>query len=233
MTRIEAAHLRRVHRRGPNEVAALDDVSLDVHPGEFITISGPSGSGKSTLLQVLGLIDRPTSGTLLIDGSDTSGFSDDARARCRRTTFGFVFQSFLLLPGLSAWENVAIPELLDGRSLRSVQVRARSLLDDVGLADRHDHAPGELSGGEQQRVAIARALIADPSVVFADEPTGALDRASSGMVLSLLRSLTVERGRSLVVVTHDPTIAASPGATRVELQDGRRLDQATPIGKEA
>ncbi len=226
MTTLEASHLQRVHRRGSTEVVALDDVSLDVTPGELITISGTSGSGKSTLLQLLGLIDRPTRGTLLIDGVDTAQLSDDARAGLRRSRFGFVFQSFLLLPGLSAWENVAIPLVLDGRSLAATRDRACRLLTQVGLADRIDHAPEDLSGGEQQRVAIARALMADPSVVFADEPTGALDQTSSTMVLSLLRAFTVDQGRSLVVVSHDPAIANSAGATRVELIDGRRAHQA-------
>ena len=224
MIEIRAEQLRRVHHRGTKEIVALSDVSLTIEPGEFVTISGPSGSGKSTLLHLLGLIDRPTSGRLVIDNVDTDDLSDDQRAERRRRTFGFVFQSFLLLPGLAAWENVALTELLDGKPLRSQRDRALQLLGEVGLADRWDHPPHELSGGEQQRVAVARALMADPAVVFADEPTGALDQANSASVLELLHELTVDRGRSLVVVTHDPNVAALSGATAIRLSDGRIAD---------
>lgn len=221
MVEIEAKHLRRVHRRGTREVVALDDVSLTVTAGADITIVGSSGSGKSTLLQLLGLIDRPTSGTVRLDGTDTGAMTDDERSLVRRRTFGFVFQSFLLLPGLSAWENVALAELLEGHRLRAHRDRALSLLDEVGLADRSDHAPHELSGGEQQRVAVARALMADPAVVFADEPTGALDQATSSRMVRLLRSLTVERGRSLVMVTHEEHLAVRSDTRVVRLTDGR------------
>lgn len=154
-----------------------------------------------------------------------STFNDDERSRCRRSTFGFVFQSFQLLPGLSAWENVAVPRLLDGVRLNSLRESARALLAEVGLEDWIEHRPHELSGGEQQRVAIARALIAGPSVVFADEPTGALDQANSAAVIALLRRLTVDAGRTLVLVTHDPAIANLPGAQRVDLRDGRIVSE--------
>ncbi len=233
MRSLHGENLRRVHRRGSREVVALDDVTLTVGPGQFVTIAGPSGSGKSTLLQLLGLIDQPSSGTVRLGGTDTAELTDDERSELRRRAFGFVFQSFLLLPGLSAWENVALPELLDGRSLRSCRARALELLDEVGLADRWDHPPHELSGGEQQRVAIARALVGDPQVVFADEPTGALDQASSENVIAVLRRLTVERGSSLVVVTHDLGIASHADATVVTLRDGRLTDEplrASPQG---
>lgn len=206
-------------------MVALDGVSLTIAAGELVTITGPSGSGKSTLLHLLGLIDRPTGGTLRLDGADTAELSDDQRAEIRRRLFGFVFQSFLLLPGLAAWENVALTELLDGNSLRTQRTRALQLLDEVGLADRWDHPPHELSGGEQQRVAIARALMADPAAVFADEPTGALDQSNSAAVMSVLRELTVDRGRSLIVVTHDPTVASHADARIVELRDGRVTDE--------
>ncbi|WP_419552916.1 ABC transporter ATP-binding protein [Candidatus Poriferisodalis sp.] len=225
---IHAMNLRRVHRRDTHDIVALDDVSLDVHPGEFVTVTGPSGSGKSTLLHLLGLIDNPTAGTLRIDDVDTASLSDDQRSEFRRRTFGFVFQSFLLLPGLAAWENVALAELLDGKSLRTQRARALALLDDVGLADRSDHPPHELSGGEQQRVAIARSLMTDPEVVFADEPTGALDQANSASILALLKGLTIDRRRSLVVVTHEPAIATSAGARIISLRDGRVADDPVP-----
>ncbi|WP_419932155.1 ABC transporter ATP-binding protein [Candidatus Poriferisodalis sp.] len=225
---LHATNLRRVHQRGSHDIVALDDVSLDIRPGEFLTVTGPSGSGKSTLLHLLGLIDSPTAGTLRIDGVDTATLSDDERSGFRRRVFGFVFQSFLLLPGLSAWENVATAELLDGRPLRTQRARALALLDEVGLADRWDHPPDELSGGEQQRVAIARSLMPDPQVVFADEPTGALDQSNSASILSLLRSLTVDRGRSLVVVTHEPAIATSAEARVLNLRDGRIAEGPVP-----
>ncbi|WP_420623569.1 ABC transporter ATP-binding protein [Candidatus Poriferisodalis sp.] len=225
---LDAMNLKRVHRRGAQEIVALDDVSLDIGPGEFVTVTGPSGSGKSTLLHLLGLIDKPTAGTLCINGVDTAGLSDDQRSAFRRRTFGFVFQSFLLLPGLAAWENVALAELLDGKPLRTQRHRALALLDDVGLTDRSDHPPHELSGGEQQRVAIARSLMTDPEVVFADEPTGALDQANSASILALLKELTIDRGRSLVVVTHEPAIATSAGARIISLRDGRVADDPVP-----
>ncbi len=222
MTELTAAHLTRIHHRGGQDLRALDDVSLTIAPGSFTVVTGASGSGKSTLLHLLGLLDRPTSGSVLLDGADTAALSDDDQARLRRTTFGFVFQSFHLLTGLTAGENVALPRLIDGSPLRTVRRRAEELLAEVGLADRIDHRPDELSGGEQQRVAIARALVADPSIVFADEPTGALDQASSARVVDLLRRLVVGRGRSLVLVTHNAAIAATPGADRIGLRDGQR-----------
>ena len=223
---LHATKLRRVHRRGTHEIVALDDVSLGIAPGEFVTVTGPSGSGKSTLLHLLGLIDKPTAGTLRFDGLDAAALSDDQRSEFRRRTFGFVFQSFLLLPGLAAWENVAIAELLDGKPLRTQRNRALALLDEVGLADRSAHPPHELSGGEQQRVAIARSLMVDPAVVFADEPTGALDQANTTSVMSVLQELTVHRGKSLVVVTHEPAIATSADATVIRLRDGRVAEDA-------
>ncbi len=173
------------------------------------------------MLQLLGLLDHPTGGRVLLDDVDTSTMSEDERARLRRTMFGFVFQSFQLMPGLCAWENVALPKLLDGKRLRSQRKAAEILLAEVGLSDRVDHRPSDLSGGEQQRVAIARALMTDPAVVLADEPTGALDQTSSRQVIDLLERVTVQRGRSLVLVTHDPDIAGRAGARQVLLRDGR------------
>lgn len=216
-----AVNLSRTHRRGTTEVTALADATLRIPPGSFFTVTGPSGSGKSTLLQLLGLLDRPTGGRVTIDGVDTSTLGDDEQARQRRTNFGFVFQSFHLLPGLTAWENVAMPRLLDGVSLKASRGPAIEFLNEVGLGERADHRPSELSGGELQRVAIARALIAQPGVVLADEPTGALDQTTSGEIIELLVRLTIDRGRTLVIVTHDPTIASHPRATNVRLRDGR------------
>ena len=212
--------LSRSFPRGQTKVEALRNVSLSIGDGEFVTITGPRGSGKSTLLQLLGLLDRPTAGELFVDDVDADAMTDDERSRHRRTRFGVVFQSFQLLPGLSAWENVALPKLLDGERLGSLQSKALELLAEVGLADRAQHRPAELSGGEQQRVAIARSLIANPSFVFADEPTGALDQKASAAVVDLLRRLTVDNSRTLILVTHDPTIAASRGARNIALLDG-------------
>jgi putative ABC transport system ATP-binding protein len=213
-------HVGRDHLRGNHTVTSLNNVSITIPDGSYVTISGPSGSGKSTMLQLLGLLDHPTSGKVLLDGVDTSTLSEDERAVLRRTKFGFVFQSFQLMPGLSAWENVALPLLLDGKKLRSVRPEAEALLAQVDLSDRIEHRPADLSGGEQQRVAIARSLMVEPSVVLADEPTGALDQATSQTVIELLERLTVGQGRSLILVTHDPGIAQRPSARQIGLRDG-------------
>ena len=223
MTELQVVDVRRFHQQGRTEVRSVDGVSLTIPAGSFFTVTGPSGSGKSTLLQLLGLLDVPTSGRVLLDGADVTLLDDDARAQLRRTAFGFVFQSFHLLPGLTAWENVALPRMLDGKRLRDVREKAQLLLAEVGLEQRAEHRPDALSGGEQQRVAIARALVADPQVVLADEPTGALDQDSSAMVIELLERLTVGFGRSLVLVTHDPALAKR-GAKQVRLRDGKVLD---------
>ncbi len=223
MTELKAVDVHRHHRRGETEIRSVDGISLTIPAGSYMTVTGPSGSGKSTLLQVLGLLDSPTSGSVLLDGVDVGALDDDARALLRRTAFGFVFQSFHLLPGLTAWENVALPRMLDGRRLRHVREKAEGLLADVGLGHRSEHRPDALSGGEQQRVAIARALIADPQLVLADEPTGALDQESSATVISLLERLTIDVGRTLVLITHDPAIAER-GARQVRLRDGRILE---------
>jgi putative ABC transport system ATP-binding protein len=223
VTELKAVDVCRYHHQGGAEVRSVDGISLTVPFGAFFTVTGPSGSGKSTLLQIFGLLDAPTSGHVYIDGADVTLLDDDARARLRRTAFGFVFQSFHLLPGLTAWENVALPRMLDGRRLRDVRDKAQELLAEVGLEHRANHRPDSLSGGEQQRVAIARALVADPDVVLADEPTGALDQESSTTVIDLLERLTTGSGRSLVLVTHDLVIAAR-GARQVRLRDGKVLD---------
>jgi putative ABC transport system ATP-binding protein len=220
MGTLKLQQVGRKHARGSHEIVSLDNVSLSIEPGSYVTITGPSGSGKSTMLQLLGLLDRPTSGTVLLDDVDTVGLTEDERAVLRRKEYGFVFQSFHLMPGLTAWENVAMPLVLDGRKLAVCKEQAVALLADVELADRSDHRPADLSGGEQQRVAIARSLIAEPAVVLADEPTGALDQTTSGMVIALLEKLTVGKGRSLILVTHDATIAGRHGARQIGLRDG-------------
>ena len=198
---------------------ALADVSLEVHAGEFVCITGASGSGKTTLLNILGCLDRPTTGTYRIAGADATTLSSDDLAGLRRETFGFVFQNYSLLESATACGNVELPGTYARIAAKGRRRRARGILESVGLGDRVDHRPSELSGGEQQRVAIARALMNDAQVILADEPTGALDTAQSEEVLALLEQLA-ERGHAVILVTHDPSVAAR-GHRRVELADGR------------
>ncbi|MEA2296278.1 MAG: putative transport system ATP-binding protein [Solirubrobacteraceae bacterium] len=212
--------LSRTYRQGDRTVEALAGVSLEIGAGEHVSITGPSGSGKTTLLQLLGALDRPTGGTLRFDGADVAGMADKQLTALRLSRLGFVFQQFNLVPTLSARANVeaALDPLRLGR--RERRARATARLDDVGLAGRAGHLPSQLSGGEQQRVAIARALATEPAVVLADEPTGNLDRASADVVADLLASLAGEHGRTVVVVTHDPELAARAPRV-VRLADGR------------
>ena len=215
------------YRRGTQTVRALDDVSLTVDAGEFVSVLGPSGSGKSTLLHLMGALDTPSAGHVRIGGIDVAALSDDELTDLRRHRLGFVFQFFNLLPTLSAWENVAVPLLLDGRRLRSLKREAAPLLDALGLGHRLDHRPAELSGGELQRVAIARALVADPIVVLADEPTGNLDSETGAGVLDVLRRSCAERGAAVVMVTHDQRGAAAADRS-VHLVDGRVVAPVAP-----
>jgi putative ABC transport system ATP-binding protein len=212
----------RVFGKGDGQVRALDGVSLEIEAGTFTAIMGPSGSGKSTLLQVAAGLDRPTHGSVRLDGHELSELSERGLARLRRERIGFVFQNFNLLGALTAEQNVALPSRLAGRRLPRGAVR--DALDRVGLAERRRHRPAQMSGGQQQRVAIARALVSEPSVIFADEPTGALDSGSARSVLELLRE-TIDGGDgTLVMVTHDPSAAA--WADRVIfMADGR------PVGE--
>jgi len=209
--------VRKIHRRGRGEVRALDGVDLEIRRGEWLAVTGPSGSGKSTLLHVLGLLDRPTEGRYILDGRDTAGLDDAAASRLRGRSLGFVFQDFHLLPEETALRNVMLPLLYAGTP--GPREKARAALEGVGLADRIDHRPGELSGGEQQRVAIARALVKDPLLVLADEPTGNLDSATGGKVLELLAALH-GRGITLVVVTHEHSVA-DRAQRRIEVRDGK------------
>jgi putative ABC transport system ATP-binding protein len=208
----------RVFGRGDGQVRALDGVTLSMAPGTFTAIMGPSGSGKSTLLQIAAGLDRPTQGRVHLDELELNELSERELARLRRERLGFVFQSFNLLGALTAEQNVALPARLAGRRLRRSAVR--DVLRRVGLDDRRGHRPAQLSGGQQQRVAIARALVGEPSVMFADEPTGALDTRAGRAVLALLRETIDESGATLVMVTHDPSAAA--WADRVVfMADGR------------
>ncbi|MGW1627218.1 ATP-binding cassette domain-containing protein [Streptomyces sp. NPDC002172] len=224
---MDAINLRSVSRRhgsGDRAVTALDEVSLDFPRRTFTAVMGPSGSGKSTLLQCAAGLDRPTSGSVTLGGTELTGLSETKLTLLRRERVGFVFQAFNLLPSLTAEQNVALPLRLAGR--RPPRARVREVLDRVGLADRARHRPGELSGGQQQRVALARALITRPDVLFGDEPTGALDSRAGHTVLTLLRAMVDDEGRTTVMVTHDP-VAASYADRVVFLVDGRVVGELT------
>jgi len=208
---------------GKRQVVALDAVDLSVARGEMVAIIGPSGSGKSTLLNLVGGLDRPTSGQVTVDGRRLSGLSDDELTRVRRDTIGFIFQFFNLLPSLSGFENVALPLHLRGWPRRKTEARARELLELVGLRARADHLPDELSGGERQRVAIARALSIYPPLLLADEPTGNLDTHTGAEILELIRDLHGRLGATVLVVTHDLIVARSSERT-ITLRDGRIVE---------
>jgi len=201
-------------------VTAVRDVDLAVSEGEFLAITGTSGSGKSTLLHMLGGITRPSAGRVLLEGTDLASLDDDALAEIRRRRIGFVFQRYNLLPELTLSEDVALPLVLDGTAQARCEAAAREALEAVGMGHRIHHRPDALSGGEQQRGAIARALVTEPAIVLADEPTGALDSANSANVLELLQRLVRERGQTVIMVTHDTSIAEAAGRI-VRMRDGR------------
>jgi putative ABC transport system ATP-binding protein len=214
---IESHSLVKTYRMGKILVDALRGVSLEVQRGEVIAIMGPSGSGKSTLMNILGCLDRPTSGEYILDGENVSRLSDNKLAAIRNRKVGFIFQSFNLLPRVSALENVELPLRYSGKNHH--RQRAKEALDAVGLSDRLKHRPSELSGGQQQRVAIARALVNNPAIVMADEPTGNLDSKSGREIMELLLSLNRERSMTVIIVTHDPAIASQTQRI-VSLRDG-------------
>ncbi len=225
--RIELRQLTRRLPSGDRELTILDHVDLTIEPGEFVAVLGPSGSGKSTLLALMAGLDRPTSGEIRIDGAPIQAMSEDELALLRRRKIGFVFQSFQLLSNLTARENVLLPIELLG--LSNPFARAEELLAAVGLADRGHHYPSQLSGGEQQRVALARAFAARPPILLADEPTGNLDGATGRRVLELLTELRAREGTTLVLVTHDPAVAALAGR-QIHLLDGRvERDERTAV----
>ncbi|MCD6422379.1 ABC transporter ATP-binding protein [bacterium] len=217
---IEFQHVTKIYSGYDSKVIALNDVSLKIFSGEFIAITGPSGSGKSTLLHCMGLLDRPTSGKIFIEGKDTSEITGKDVALLRGKKIGFVFQSYNLIPRLSVIENVILPGLIIGRRRKELEKKAMDLLKEVGIAHRAEHRGVHLSGGEQQRVAIARALINDPIIILADEPTGALDTDSSKDIMDLLKETNRNRGVTVVFVSHDPDIARY-GRRRIEVVDGK------------
>jgi len=219
VTILEVHDVKKSYRMGKLLVPALRGVSFNAEEGEFLTIFGPSGSGKSTLLHLIGCLDRPDEGEILIDGSDVLKLSDDKLAELRLTKIGFVFQFFNLLPRLSALRNVELPLTVAGVSERETSERAKEMLKLVGLEARMNHRPSELSGGEQQRVAMARALINNPKIVLADEPTGNLDTKTGWEIVQLMKKLNEEKGQTFVVVTHDPQIAETADRL-IHLKDG-------------
>ena len=219
---IRTENLTKVYRMGDAEVYALYDVNLDIQEGEFIAIIGPSGSGKSTLLNMIGCLDKPTSGAVFIDGIDTGKLSENKLAEIRREKIGFIFQQFNLVHTLNALENVALPMFFAGVKRETRLKRAEELLANVGLGDRIHHKPSEMSGGEQQRVAIARALSNDPEIVIGDEPTGNVDTETGNAIMDILEGLNHE-GRTIIVVTHDAEIAARAHTTK-RMRDGSVLD---------
>ena len=221
MALIELTGIERVFKLGDSEVHALAALDLAIAAGEYVAVMGQSGSGKSTLLNLLGLLDRPDAGTYRLEGRDVTTLTADEQAHVRRERIGFVFQSFHLVPRLTAAENVALPLMLAGIDPAERAQRVDKALQDFGLANRADHRPDQLSGGQRQRVAIARATIMQPAVILADEPTGNLDRATGEEVIHLLEGLNAG-GVTLIMVTHDATLGARAGR-RVVMQDGRKL----------
>ncbi len=218
---IELASVSRHYQMGPTLVKAVDDVSLKVGAGEFVAIIGPSGSGKTTLMNIIGCLDSPTSGRYTLADEEVAGLSRSRLAEIRNRRIGFVFQSFNLLPRVSAAENVELPLVYAGLAPKERRARARELLARVGLEGRERHVPNELSGGQRQRVAIARALAARPAVLLADEPTGALDTKTGAQIMDLFRGLQAE-GVTLVMVTHDPDVARQARRI-VQIRDGKIL----------
>jgi putative ABC transport system ATP-binding protein len=225
---VEAKDVWRTHHAGGQPVHALAGLNLNIEHGEFVAVMGPSGSGKSTLLNVLGCLDRPTSGIYRLAGEDTSRLGSDALARLRNRRIGFCFQSYNLLPRATAVQNVALPLVYSGVNRRTREARARARLIEVGLGGRLEHRSTQLSGGQQQRVAIARALVSDPDILLADEPTGTLDSHTGRGVMALLQGLH-RQGRTIILVTHDPSVAAY-AERLVALQDGRVAKDQRQLG---
>ena len=224
MPLIQTEHLTKVYGQGDTAITALDHVNFSVDAGECVAVMGPSSCGKSTLLHLLGGLDRQTEGRVVIDGHSLDKLSDTALAELRRRKIGFVFQFYNLIPVLDATENAALPIILDGKNLGAAKAKGRDWLQKVGLGDRLKSRPDQLSGGQQQRIAVARALVANPSLILADEPTGNLDSKASNEIAELLRQVSKEWGRAVVMVTHDSRIAAYADRI-VHLKDGAIVEE--------
>ena len=217
---IQLRGIRKSYRMGPTTTEVLRGVDLTLSRGDLLSIMGPSGCGKSTLMNILGLLERPTEGAYRLEGKDTGGMGDREQSDIRNLNIGFVFQSFHLLPRLTAWENVGVPLVYRGLASREIRKRGQAMLEKVGMGQRTEYRPNALSGGQQQRVAIARALVGEPSIVLADEPTGALDAQTAHEIMELLRELNANDGITTVVITHDRQIALQC-TRRTRVIDGR------------
>lgn len=227
---ITCKSISKSYTKGTNIVTPLENLDLEVGRGEFLALMGPSGSGKTTLLNLISGIDSPSSGSLVIDGENIAAFSRKQLTAWRARKVGYIFQLYHLIPVLTAFENVELPLLITSMSKAERKQKAEEALEIVGLQDRSHHTPSELSGGQEQRVAIARALVADPALLVADEPTGDLDRESAKMILELLQSLSRERGKTIVMVTHDARAAAAADRT-LHLEKGKLLENETYISE--
>ena len=216
---VEGKHITKDFRLGDTTTKVLKNISLQVMQGEFVSIMGPSGSGKSTLLYILGGLDVPTSGHVLLNGTDIFRFGDEKMSRIRRQKIGFVFQFYNLIPNLNVEENIMLPLLLDGKKMGSYKKQLNQILEIIGLSNRRKHTPRELSGGQQQRVAIARALIGNPEILFADEHTGNLDSKTGAEIMNLLREINQNGGQTIIMVTHSPEAAKSSSRV-ITVQDG-------------
>ena len=228
MPLIECRKLTREYRRGENVIRPLDQLDLDVEASTFLALMGPSGSGKTTLLNLIAGIDRPSAGSLKVDGIELSNMSRSQLAGWRSEYIGYIFQLYNLVPVLTAYENVELPLLLHKMSARARHAKVALALELVSLADRHDHYPRQLSGGQQQRVAIARAIVTDPKIIVADEPTGDLDASAAAQVMSLLKRLHTELGKTLIMVTHDPKTAAVADKT-LHLEKGQLAEAMAEV----
>jgi putative ABC transport system ATP-binding protein len=224
MSIIQTQNLTKIYGTGATAVTALDHVSISIQPGEFVAVMGPSGCGKSTLLHLIGGLDKASEGSVQIDGHNLNDLNDDKLTEVRRRKIGFIFQFYNLIPVLSAVENASLPVTLDGMKPAEARAKAVEWLTRFGLADRLSNRPDQLSGGQQQRVAVARALVAEPALVLADEPTGNLDTKASDEIAALLRQVSKEFGRAVVMVTHDPRIAAYADRI-IFLKDGKVADE--------